>query len=448
MSNSFAETKAEAAKQKAVDSLNAAYSNLEQTLLGIGANNPGMSMDASALSTYTSLLQRVSDTSGRSANAFQTLTQEVNQFEESLNASELVQISNAQNTLSAALDKVQSEFTESGRSSEDLTNRINELRVAIDTLGSVDGVSKLRSDIEALANELQGVDISKYAGLSSTLNTYRNQAQRLNINADGLAEIDRAAKLLQEIQGTGFKDLVSSEQLAKTQELDRILESIRDNLREASSENTLERSLASINAGYERLSTNLTAFGEKNSRIFQVAKFESDARQAGLTTETLGEKIRDAYTKFGGWALVTSSMMEAAQVIQEMIAAVTRLDTAMTELKKVTDETDATYNTFFSNAATQAKQIGTTMSNYITSTADFARLGYSLEDSEELATVASVYFNVADGISTIDEASQSVISTMKAFDVQVNESMGIVDLFSVRPLPCKPLATQWRNRLR
>ena len=113
-----------------------------------------------------------------------------------------------------------------------------------------------------------------------------------------------------------------------------------------------------------------------------------------------------------------------------MIAAVTRLDTAMTELKKVTDETDATYNTFFSNAATQAKQIGTTMSNYITSTADFARLGYSLEDSEELATVASVYFNVADGISTIDEASQSVISTMKAFDVQVNESMGIVDLFN------------------
>ena len=123
-------------------------------------------------------------------------------------------------------------------------------------------------------------------------------------------------------------------------------------------------------------------------------------------------------------------MMEAAQVIQEMIAAVTRLDTAMTELKKVTDETDATYETFFSNAATQAKQIGTTMSNYISSTADFARLGYSLEDSEELATVASVYFNVADGISTIDEASQSVISTMKAFDVQVNESMGIVDLFN------------------
>ena len=123
-------------------------------------------------------------------------------------------------------------------------------------------------------------------------------------------------------------------------------------------------------------------------------------------------------------------MMEAAQVIQEMIAAVTRLDTAMTDLKKVTDETDATYETFFSNAATQAKQIGTTMSDYISSTADFARLGYSLEDSEELATVASVYFNVADGISTIDEASQSVISTMKAFDVQVNESMGIVDLFN------------------
>lgn len=107
-------------------------------------------------------------------------------------------------------------------------------------------------------------------------------------------------------------------------------------------------------------------------------------------------------------------MMQAVRTLQQMVEAVRQLDSAMTELKKVTDETNATYEKFFANAAQKATEIGTTMSNYISSTADFARLGYSLSDAETLANTASIYFNVADGIETIDEASQSVISTMKA----------------------------------
>ena len=60
----------------------------------------------------------------------------------------------------------------------------------------------------------------------------------------------------------------------------------------------------------------------------------------------------------------------------------------------------------------------------------FARLGYSLDEAANLADAALVYKNVGDGISDISEASQSIISTMKAFKIEASDAMSIVDKFN------------------
>ena len=66
----------------------------------------------------------------------------------------------------------------------------------------------------------------------------------------------------------------------------------------------------------------------------------------------------------------------------------------------------------------------------ISATADFARLGYSIEDAEKISDAAVVYKNVGDGIADINEASESVISTMQAFGLGANDAMTIVDKFN------------------
>ena len=53
---------------------------------------------------------------------------------------------------------------------------------------------------------------------------------------------------------------------------------------------------------------------------------------------------------------------------------VLQIDTAMTELKKVTDETAVAYDNFAKSAYASSKKIGSTMKEFIQATADFARL--------------------------------------------------------------------------
>lgn len=106
------------------------------------------------------------------------------------------------------------------------------------------------------------------------------------------------------------------------------------------------------------------------------------------------------------------------------------IDLAMTELKKVTDETSLAYDNFLSTASKSASIVGSTVSDFTSATANFARLGYSMEESAEMAKTAIVYRNVADGLDTVEESTDSIISTMKAFGIESDDTMSIIDRFN------------------
>lgn len=153
-------------------------------------------------------------------------------------------------------------------------------------------------------------------------------------------------------------------------------------------------------------------------------------RAAGENTKTFSDRMGGLASKFTSWLTVSQVIMQVYRALKQMVTAVIEVDTAMTELKKVTDETEATYSRFLDNAASRSKQLGATLADTVNATADFARLGYTLEEASQLADAALVYKNVGDGIEDISEASESLISTMKAFGVSAEDSMLIVDKFN------------------
>lgn len=178
-------------------------------------------------------------------------------------------------------------------------------------------------------------------------------------------------------------------------------------------------------------------FDEKEAKIKLVRasflEIQRTAKAAGKTGSTFFDTLKKGWEKFGGWSLVTKSMMSAWRVVLKMIDAVKELDAAMTELKKVTDLTDASYNKFLTTASTISKSVGASLADTVNATADFARLGYNLTDSTALAEAALVYKNVGDGIEDIGTASESLISTIKAFErfgESANDAMSIVDRFN------------------
>lgn len=179
------------------------------------------------------------------------------------------------------------------------------------------------------------------------------------------------------------------------------------------------------------LSKNTSATSEDFDKLAKsVAEFKARVTDAGMTGNSFLTKLRSQFEKLGVYFSGAAIWNAINRGTREMISDVIELDTAMTELKKVTDETAGTYNKFLDNASVRAKTLGATLTDVVTATADFARLGYSMDDAANLADAAIIYKNVGDGIEDISDASSSIISTMKAFGIAAGDAMSIVDKFN------------------
>ena len=160
------------------------------------------------------------------------------------------------------------------------------------------------------------------------------------------------------------------------------------------------------------------------------SKFGAKIKDVGDDSKTLGDSVVGVFQQFGQYIDVMDVVFKGIEWGRQMVEAVTDIDTAMTELRKVTDETDATYSAFLETAATRAQNLGATVVDVVSSSADFARLGHDLGDASALADAALIYKNVGDGIKDIDTASSSIISTMQAFGIEAENAMSIVDSFN------------------
>lgn len=160
------------------------------------------------------------------------------------------------------------------------------------------------------------------------------------------------------------------------------------------------------------------------------AKLRDDTKDLGLETETVYGKLKRLFGEHFQTAIVMAGIHALQQGLQVVYQNIVDIDTAMTELKKVTDETDQTYSDFLDGAADQARNLGASISDYISSTAEWARLGYDLADSQELARVATLYKNVGDGISSATEASEYLISTLKGFNLMPKDAEHVLDVIN------------------
>ena len=142
--------------------------------------------------------------------------------------------------------------------------------------------------------------------------------------------------------------------------------------------------------------------------------------------EAITRKTKEIFTYFSGSSIIFKFFNELKRGVQY----VKEIDLALTELKKVTDETEETYDKFLKTASKTGAEIGSTISDVTRATATFAKLGYNIDMASDMAKAALVYQNVGDGIESADAAAESIISTIKGFGLQASEAMTIVDRFN------------------
>lgn len=179
---------------------------------------------------------------------------------------------------------------------------------------------------------------------------------------------------------------------------------------------------------YEATKDGTQNFTQLNTKF---KEYQREAQAAGLESDSLFVKMKKLfYTHFSSGIAV-----EAVQFLRrgftEVFQAVKLVDDQMTELKKVTDLSDTGYKEYLSDAADQAKRLGSTLDAVIESSATWARLGYDMSDVGYLSEAATVYVNVADGLESATEGTETLISTMKAFNVEAKNAIDVVDALNI-----------------
>lgn len=186
---------------------------------------------------------------------------------------------------------------------------------------------------------------------------------------------------------------------------------------------------ARYNSIVSNLQGNLTG-GQLEDVIGQIKTFKTEMELSGNVGKSFTEELGRSFKKIGIFAGTYGIIQRLAyQVPRQLAKAVLEVDTAMTELRKVSDASGLEITNYFSEATEMAKEYGRTISDVINSTADWSRLGYSLPDSKELARVTSLYQNVGDNM-TQESASQSLISTLQGFQLDASEAESIIDKFN------------------
>lgn len=91
-------------------------------------------------------------------------------------------------------------------------------------------------------------------------------------------------------------------------------------------------------------------------------------------TETFMESITRKTKEISTYLISSISLYDIINRFKQGVQYVREIDSALTELKKVTDETEETYERFLDTASKTASKVGSTIKDVVSSTADWARL--------------------------------------------------------------------------
>ena len=173
------------------------------------------------------------------------------------------------------------------------------------------------------------------------------------------------------------------------------------------------------------------------------AELRAESKKLGLESKNL----LDVFEKLFGQHLSTMITMAALHKMQDALRIVyqnvVEIDTAVTELRKVSEYTGKSLEEYMGRAAEQAQKLGVSISDYVNSTADWKRLGYSDEDAENLATYSTLLKNVGDNIDDVNTSSSYLISTLQGFGLLADQAEDVVNkidaVANTQPVTAKDL---------
>lgn len=272
-------------------------------------------------------------------------------------------------------------------------------------LENVQAVKNAVHKYKTLLNELKGKDASL-------------------VTSDDISKLDKYEKKIKNTIAT-VTNMSASEKgynfVSGQKELDKIHKLLNENSKMSSEAKAkIKAYYAEIESGNPSMSLD-----KIHGEILKIYNAEVEAGRAG---RTLWDTLKNS--GFHQIAAQMAGMFGVYDVInlgKEGFNVVRELNTALTEMRKVSDETVQSLKDYQATTFDTADAVGTTAKQIQNSTADWMRLGESMNQAAESAKDANVLLNVSE-FEGIDEATESLVSMSQAY--KDLDKMDIIDVLN------------------
>lgn len=352
----------------------------------------------------------------------------------------------------------------------ELLNKQNELEKLADIL------SHEKREIEAVAtavNQVQGKpksksndvdELNEYIAKLKELNKYKANQLSAELSGNGImaehwaSEIDKANESLKQYDSSlsqtqeAIKENVKLEQKLAQIRAQNNQKAENDNKKQEAAQDNMykkridwerkiqqwrrQNSAAEKTFGPEldeltmRLRNGSNMLDDELTQIvYRFKEIQSEAYKTGQAGSSVFNMIKQRAKSMIATLTTFNSFYDVIRVVRQGYTYVADINKQMVELSKVSGQTLGQIQNDFEEYANTAKDLGATISDTISATADWSRLGYSVPDAKELARVALLYKNVGDGID-IGTANESLISTLQGYQMQADQAEHIVDVFN------------------
>ena len=273
-----------------------------------------------------------------------------------------------------------------------------------------------------------------YGERLSTINTLRNEkALRPELFTSALDDLEEKGRQLESLfplRPTDPKGLEQARILSD--EIEQMSKEIRSN---PEYKNAKDTAVAALKKRAEQWAANNTAaikadpegfdkvrqaikdidtLSAQNSASKMLDDFIAKSNEAGKTGLSFADTVKNRFKSLAAYLASFASFYDFIRYGKEAIQIVTELDTAMTELKKVSDESAQSYSNFLKDSFNMADNVGTTAEQIIQSTADWARLGEDFQTAQESAQQSTILMNVSE-FENINDATDALVSMSQAY---------------------------------
>ena len=244
------------------------------------------------------------------------------------------------------------------------------------------------------------------------------------VNDEELGKLDKQEKLIKE-NITAVQNMSAAEKgyslISAQKELDKINNILREHSgmsREA--KNQIKAYYAEIKSGNPSASLDVI-----HGKIMQIVNAEIEAGRGGKSMlDTIKEKAWYGVANTLGTYFGVNDFIRYGK---EGINIVRQLDTALTEMRKVSNESVQSLKRYQDTTFDTADTVGTIAKQIQNSTADWMRLGESMDTAAKSAKDANILLNVSE-FEGIDEATDSLVSMSQAY--KDLDKMDIIDVLN------------------